>query len=95
MSHRRHQVVRVHTFSPDDQDKLLAETILQWRALGPSAAWRAAFDLLGWWFSVRGLDPEAQRVDRTRIEVHPVPWLAEESVPEVTEARLLKESSRA
>jgi hypothetical protein len=25
------------------------------------------------WFSSRGLDPEAQRIDRTHVEIHPVP----------------------
>jgi hypothetical protein len=75
MSDRRTMPVRVRTFSPEDQEKLLEETILEWRALGASAAWNAIYDMLGWWFAARGLDPEAQRVDRTHIEIHPVPWL--------------------
>jgi hypothetical protein len=87
--------VRVHTFSPEDQDKLLEETILEWRALGPSAAWRAIYDMLGWWFSARGLDPEAQRVDRARIEIHPVPWLAGGPADPVGDAALPEETTRA
>jgi hypothetical protein len=66
--------VRVRTFKPEDQQELLEETILEWRALGPAAAWNAIYEMLGWWFAARGLDPEAQRVDRTHLEIHPVPW---------------------
>jgi hypothetical protein len=75
MNERRHRSVQVRSFSPEDQEKLLEETILQWRALGPAAAWKAIYDILGWWFAARGLDPEAQRVDRTHIEIRPVSWL--------------------
>jgi len=72
----------VSSFAQEDQDKLLEETILQWRALGPTAAWDAAFDLLGWWYAVRGLDPETQRIDRGRVEIHTVPWRVEEATPQ-------------
>jgi len=75
MSDRRNITVRARTFSPEDQEELLEETILEWRALGPSAAWNAIYEMLGWWFEARGLDPEAQRVDRAHVEIHPVPWL--------------------
>jgi hypothetical protein len=82
MSKRRTRPVRVRTFHPDDQELLLEETILEWQALGPSAAWNAIYDILGWWFAARGLDPEAQRVDRTHLEVHPVPWVTSEPTAE-------------
>jgi hypothetical protein len=75
MSDRRNIPVRVCTFSPEDQERLLKETIREWRALGPAAAWDAIYEILGLWFAVRGLDPEAQRVDRNHIEIRPVPWL--------------------
>lgn len=78
MKKRPHLAVRVYSFSPEDQDKLLRETILEWRALGPAAAWNAIYDMLDWWFAARGLDPEAQRVDWSHVEMHPVPWLAAE-----------------
>jgi hypothetical protein len=74
MSKRRKMQVRVHRFSGEDESRLLDETIEHWRAQGPAAAWEASFDLLGWWFAARGLDPEAQRVDRTVVQVHPIPW---------------------
>jgi len=76
MSHRANAVIRKYTFSEADQERLLEETILEWRRLGPAAAWDAIYEILGLWFSSRGLDPEAQRVDRSHIEIHPVPWLA-------------------
>lgn len=75
MSDKGNIPVRVCNFSTDDQEKLLEENILEWRALGATAVWNAIYDMLGWWFSVRGLDPEAQRVDRSHVEIHPVPWL--------------------
>jgi hypothetical protein len=75
MSNRPSRLVRVRDFSPEDQERLLEETILEWQALGAPAAWKAIYDLLGWWFAARGMDPEAQRVDRSHLEVHPVPWL--------------------
>ena len=58
MSARRNIPVRVYRFSPEDEDKLLDETILEWQALGPAAAWDAIYQILGWWFEARGLDPE-------------------------------------
>lgn len=85
MSDRRNIPVRVCTFSPEDQEKLLEETILEWRELGPSAAWNAIYQMLGWWFAARGLDPEVQRVDRTHIEIHPVPWLTGATTTEAGE----------
>ncbi len=78
MSERRNIPVRVFTFSAEDQEKLLEETILEWRALGPTAAWNAIYEMLDWWFAARGLDPEAQRVDRSHIEIRPVPWLVDD-----------------
>lgn len=84
MSHRQNIPVQVRSFSPEDQEKLLEETILQWRKLGATAAWKAIYDLLGVWFAARGLDPEAQRVDRSHIEIHPVPWSSSNAL---TEAR--------
>jgi hypothetical protein len=78
MSDQRKRPVRILTFSPEDQERLLEETIREWRALGPAAAWDAIYQMLGWWYAVRGLDPEAQRVDRTHIEIRPVPWLSGE-----------------
>lgn len=74
MTDRTTLTVRQRTFSPEDQEQLLEETLLQWRTLGPAAVWQAMYDMLDWWFTARGLDPEAQRVDRTHIEIHPVPW---------------------
>ena len=81
MNARENITVRTSTFSPEDQETLLEETILEWRALGPSAAWDAIYDMLDWWFAARGLDPEIQTVDRAHIEMHPVPWLAEPEPP--------------
>jgi hypothetical protein len=78
MSETRTKPVRARTFHPDDQEALLEETILEWRELG-AAAWKAIYDMLGWWFAARGLDPETQRVDRTHIELHPVPWVTTET----------------
>jgi hypothetical protein len=78
MSDRRRVPVRVCTFGPEDQERLRKETILEWRALGPEAAWDAIYRILGLWFEARGLDPEAQRVDRSHIEIRPVPWLADD-----------------
>jgi hypothetical protein len=80
MATSRTRPVRVRTFEPEDQDSLLEETILEWRALGAAAAWKAIYDILGWWFAARGLDPEAQRVDRTHVEIRPVPWITSENV---------------
>lgn len=74
MTDRSTMTVRRRTFSPEDQEELLEETLLQWKSLGPAAAWQAIYDMLDWWFMVRGLEPETQRVDRTHIEIHPVPW---------------------
>jgi hypothetical protein len=74
MSDRRNFRIRVCTFGEEDQERLLEETILAWRALGPAAAWNAIYDILGLWFAARGLDPEAQRVDRSHIAIRPVPW---------------------
>lgn len=74
METRRNVTVRQLPVGPETDELLLEETILQWRALGPSAAWRAMFDMLDWWFTSRGLDPETQRVDRTHIEIRPAPW---------------------
>jgi hypothetical protein len=37
------------------------------------------------WFEARGLDPEAQRVDRSHIEIRPVPWLAADTQNEPSE----------
>jgi hypothetical protein len=79
MSTRPDRTVRTHTFSPESQESLLEETLLAWRALGPAAAWQAIYDMLDWWFTARGLDPETQRVDRTHVETHPVPWCASDS----------------
>jgi len=79
MTTRTNISVRKSTFSPEDQERLLEETIVEWRALGPSAAWAAIYDMLDWWFTTRGLDSETQRVDRTHVEIHTVPWLASDS----------------
>lgn len=79
MSKPQTRAVRVRTFQAEDQGSLLEETILEWRALGAAAAWEAIYDILGWWFAARGLDPEAQRVERTHIELHPVPWITGEN----------------
>jgi hypothetical protein len=73
MSHRQNLPVLVRDFSPEDQEKFLEESILEWRALGAPAAWKAIYDLLGLWFAARGLDRGVQRVDRSHIEIYPVP----------------------
>ncbi len=76
MSTRENIAIRKSTFSLEDQERLIEETILEWRALGPAAAWDAIYNMLDWWFETRGLDSEAQRVDRSHIEIRTVPWLA-------------------
>jgi hypothetical protein len=91
MTDQQTRLVRVRTFRSEDQEALLEETILQWRALGASAAWNAIYDMLGWWFAARGLDPEAQRVDRTHLEIHPVPWLTGDMAAEAGEVVSSKE----
>ena len=95
MSDQRNMPVRVCNFSAEDQEKLLEETILEWRALGAAAAWSATYDMLSWWFAARGLDPEVQRVDRSHIEVHPVPWLTGRTASETGEPDSSKETARA
>jgi hypothetical protein len=95
MSDQRNTPVRVRNFSAVDQEKLLEETILEWRALGPSAAWSAIYDMLGWWFAARGLDPEVQRVDRSHLEIHPVPWLTGSTTTEAGERASPKEAAHA
>ena len=90
MTDQQTRLVRVRTFRSEDQEALLEETILQWRALGASAAWNAIYDLLGWWFAARGLDPEAQRVDRTHLEIHPVPWRTGDTTAEAGEVATAK-----
>jgi hypothetical protein len=79
MNTRDNIAIRKSSFSPADQEMLLEETILEWRALGPAAAWNAIYDMLDWWFTARGLDPKTQRVDRTHIEIRTVPWLVDNS----------------
>jgi hypothetical protein len=79
MSEREAITVRKYTFSEESQEELLEETLLEWRALGPAAVWQAMYDMLDWWFAARGLDPEVQRVDRTHVEIRPVPWLGTDS----------------
>ena len=95
MSDRRNIPVRVYRFSPEDEDKLLDETILEWQALGPAAAWDAIYQILGWWFAARGLDPEAQRVNRTHIEIRPVPWMAAETCGEPSASTSSEDIARA
>lgn len=79
MNTRRDVTVREYTFSPEDQERLLDDTLLEWRELGPTAVWDAMYEILDWWFAVRGLDPRVQRVDRTHFEIHPVPWASADS----------------
>jgi len=79
MNTREEITARKHNFSQESQENLLEETLLEWRALGPAAAWHAIYDMLDWWFTARGLDPKAQRVDRSHVETHPVPWLESDS----------------
>ncbi len=67
--------VRVLRNCPEDHERLELETIESWRDLGPEAVWDAIYDALSLWFEARGLDPEAQHVDRTHVEVRRVPWL--------------------
>jgi len=73
MSHRQDVQVRIHKRGPEADDMLLEESILKWRELGPSAVWDAIYQMMDLWFSSRGLDPEAQRIDRSHVEIHPVP----------------------
>jgi len=75
MGPRGEITVRKHRVGPESEKMLLEETILRWRELGPAAAWQAIHDILDWWLIARGLAPEDQRVDRSHIEIHPVPWL--------------------
>ena len=51
--------------------------------------------MLGWWFAARGLDPEVQRVDRTHIEIHPVPWLTGDTTNEADGLASSEETARA
>jgi hypothetical protein len=66
---------RAYPFGSESEEELLEETIREWRARGPAAAWQAIYNSLDWWFEARDVDPETQKVDRTHIEVHRVPWL--------------------
>jgi hypothetical protein len=95
MSDQRNIPVRIRNFSAENQEKLLEETILEWRALGASAAWNASYEMLGWWFAARGLDPEIQRVDRSHIEIHPVPWLTDITTVDAGGLASSKEITRA
>ncbi len=95
MSDRRNRPVRIRDFSPEDQEKLLEETILEWQALGAPAAWNAIYQMLGLWFTARGLDPELQRVDRSHIEIHPVPWLTSNKATEARDLATSEETARA
>jgi hypothetical protein len=95
MREPRSRAVRVRTFHPEDQEALLEETILEWRALGAAAAWNAVYDMLDWWFAARGLDPEAQRVERTHLELHPVPWLAGNTTTEAGDVVSSNQTARA
>jgi hypothetical protein len=79
VSGRKGMTVRKYSFSGESEEELLEESILAWQALGPAAAWQAIYDMLDWWFRARGLDPEVQHVDRSHIEIHPVPWLGTDS----------------
>ena len=58
MSEPRARPVRVRTFHPDDQECSWKKPSSNGGALGASAAWNAIYDMLGWWFAARGLDPE-------------------------------------
>lgn len=71
--------VRTLRNQPEDHERLEAETIETWRDLGPEAVWDAIYDALSLWFEARGLDPEAQHVDRAQVEVRRVPWLMPET----------------
>lgn len=79
MSTRANVRVGISSFKPEDEQRLLEQTILEWREAGPAAIWHAIYETLDLWFSARGLDPKIQRVDRTHIEIRAVPWLATES----------------
>jgi hypothetical protein len=65
---------RSFAVGPESDEKLLEGSILEWRDRGPVEAWQAIFNLLNWWFAARGLEPDAQRVDRNHLEIRPVPW---------------------
>jgi hypothetical protein len=56
-------------------DDLLDQRIRHWQALGATAIWDATFEILENWFVLHGLDPKAQRVNRTRVEKRLPPWL--------------------
>lgn len=56
------------------EDTSLAQ-MQEWQALGVSAIWEASFELLDLWFTMHGLDPKAQRIDRSKIEKVKAPWL--------------------
>jgi hypothetical protein len=92
---RENLSVRKSTFSPEDQQRLLEQTILEWRGLGPAAAWDAIYNMLDWWFMVRGLDPGAQKVDRDHIEIRTVPWVENGSKPAVESFLEAEDSTRA
>jgi hypothetical protein len=71
---REHVPSRAFVLGPESEEELLEETLVAWQSQGPAAAWQAMFDLLGPWFEARGRAPEQERVVRTHIEVHRVPW---------------------
>jgi hypothetical protein len=83
MNSRRDVQIRIHKLGPEADEALLEESILHWRRLGPEAVWDAIYEMLDLWFLARGMAPEAQRVDRTHVEVHSVARCSE-----TTEARI-------
>lgn len=71
---RSHMVVGVSSFSPEDQRRLLDETLAYWEQAGPRAIWDATCELTAEWFLLRGIDPSTQRVEKEVSGVLPVPW---------------------
>ncbi len=77
MNARQDVQVRTHKIGPEADEMLLEESIHHWRDRGPSAVWDAIYEMLDLWFLARGMDPEAQRIDRSRVEIHPFPRRSE------------------
>jgi hypothetical protein len=71
-------VVGVSSFSTEDQQRQLEESIAYWQAAGPRAIWDATCEITAEWFLLRGIDPTTQRVDRTVCGILPVPWAKED-----------------
>lgn len=74
MTDKRRPTIRRYSFSAEDQERLLEDTIREWQALGPAAIWRATWELSRVSAALRGEVDECPPMDRTKIVVRKVPW---------------------